>query len=92
MANARPLLRGRLRGPDVHAAVDEHRVDGDDLHLLPCSQALCDGDAELGLPRGGRSDERTQRVQERTPGSAVRPGRHQTGMGVRWTAPAAPLR
>ncbi len=52
---AASLGRRRLRGADVHAPVDLHRVDGDDLDVAQCAGRL---QSERGLPRRGGADER----------------------------------
>ena len=43
-----------LRRPDVHAAVDAHGIDGDDLAVAPAQRQLQGG---LRFPRGGDADE-----------------------------------
>jgi hypothetical protein len=92
MADPVALFGHRLRGADVHAAIDEHRVDRDDLRVLLRAEPLRERDPELGLSRRGRSDERAQRAQERTPGVAVRSAPHQIGTGAHRSARATPLR
>ena len=50
VAHPRPEIAVRLGGADVHAAIDLHRVDGDDLG----AESLGDRDRKLGLAdRGG---------------------------------------
>jgi hypothetical protein len=47
------LRARRLGGPDVHAAVDLHAVDGDDLG----AELLGDPQRHLGLAGGRRADD-----------------------------------
>ena len=53
----RRSARRKLRGADVHAAVDLHRVGVDDLAAEP----LCQVQRELGLARRRRADDRDDR-------------------------------
>ena len=59
MRDAATLLKGRFGRPDVHAAVDQHRIGIDDLgpSLVPGESAR-DGDRQAGFPtRGGAADD-----------------------------------
>ena len=57
-----PLGRRRLRGADVHAPVDLHRVDRHDLDVAERPGEL---ETERGLPGRGRPDEREVRDRSR---------------------------
>ena len=53
----RALCRRRFGGADVHAAVDQHRIDAGDLG----PQVACDRDRGLRLAGGGWPDQGRQR-------------------------------
>jgi hypothetical protein len=60
--HALPLLRAQLGGPDVHAAVELHRVGVDDL----AAQTVGQGEAEGGLAgRRGPDDRHDDRPRDR---------------------------
>ena len=59
MRHARALGRGRLGGPDVHAAVDLRRVDGDDLDREPARQRR--GERRLAARRRTHDQHRRRR-------------------------------
>ena len=69
------LRLGRLRRSHVHAPVDEHRIDGDDLGV---SQALRDLEARGGLSRRRGTDQR-----EEAPGHARATAGSRTARAVR---------
>jgi hypothetical protein len=72
VAHALALGACGLRGADVHAAVDQHRVEREDLGAC----ALGDRERELGLARRRRTDERAQRLDlERIGAAGAREGR-----------------
>jgi hypothetical protein len=78
--NERALGRARLRGADVHAAIDQRRIDADDLDRQPRREARRDGERRRGLARCGRAGdaehgERVGRCERLQAGGFVLGGR-----------------
>ena len=76
MRHARTLRRRRLGGADVHAAIDQRRIDADDLHRQSRRQPLdqCSAQSLLPLPVGPVST--TSSGARRVPAAHQRPRRN----------------
>ena len=53
MRHASLIIRARLCGPDIHAAIDLHRIHGDDLSPV----FLCQTQRHFAFAGGGRAEQ-----------------------------------
>lgn len=67
MRDATALADGQLRRPDVHAAIQLHRVGVHDLHAHPGAEPRGDVERQLGLAGARRSDNRQRSHGCQTP-------------------------
>ena len=74
MRNSLTLGRARLRRADVHAAIDGHRIERDDLRIDPPGQFNSDG----RFPAGGRTGQDHQGQ-----GPATGAGREESRLATR---------